>query len=84
MEDSFSRLAEAEWGMEWPWHIGKRISCRLSTRPASCASLFQVVSMRFDIRDEESIARAMAKSNVVINLLGRSGGALRWAGLGVG
>lgn len=33
--------------------------------------LGQVVSMRFDIRDEESIARAMAKSNVVINLLGR-------------
>ena len=38
--------------------------------------------MRFDIRDEESIARAMAKSNVVINLLGRSTDALDWAGLG--
>lgn len=32
--------------------------------------LFQVVPMKFDPRDEDSIKAVMAKANVVINLIG--------------
>ncbi|GJP46296.1 hypothetical protein CLOM_g5600 [Closterium sp. NIES-68] len=36
-----------------------------------CGDLGQVVPIRFDVRSDESIAAAIAKSNVVINLIGR-------------
>ncbi|CAI5986536.1 unnamed protein product [Closterium sp. NIES-64] len=36
-----------------------------------CGDLGQVVPMPFDVRSDESIAAAIAKSNVVINLIGR-------------
>jgi|APAra0007618407_1042631.scaffolds.fasta_scaffold54298_1 hypothetical protein len=34
------------------------------------ACIFQVVPMKFDPRDEDSIKAVMAKANVVINLIG--------------
>lgn len=36
-----------------------------------CGDLGQVLFTPFDIRDEESIAKAVQYSNVVINLVGR-------------
>ena len=33
----------------------------------------QVVPIPFDVRDESSVAEAMAKSNVVVNLIGEPG-----------